>query len=176
MLVWQLRSAFDSLEQLPLIHHQHLLDLLNNQLLDTKTIRAGSNPATQLFICLLHLFCAARLDLEWNVAVVDIPRNAQIFFAAVNVEVADIRTDPTNTSYHISPDRLQASLPSNWSWEFFFSLDLSPNLCRYLSERFLRICLTFPSAFVRRAFWSRVVKLSGGIEPIWQLWLSLSCE
>ena len=36
MLVWQLRSAFDSLEQLPLIHHQHLLDLLNNQLLDTK--------------------------------------------------------------------------------------------------------------------------------------------
>ena len=76
------RAAFDSLEQLPLIHHQHLLDLLNNQLLDTKTIRAGSNPATQLLICLLHLFCAARLDLEWNVAVVDIPRNAQNFLCS----------------------------------------------------------------------------------------------
>ena len=44
------------------------------------------------------------------------------FSLPLNVEVADIGTDPTNTY----TDRLQPPPPSTWSWEFLLSLDLSP--------------------------------------------------
>ena len=153
-MLWQLRTAFDTIEQLPMDSIiNNLLNLLTYQLVYAKSIRSGSNPARQLFICLLHLFCAALLDLEWNaVAVVDIPRNAQSFLCS----------SECRGHQHWNGSHQHLISPLSWSDTSLYSINLImrislllgfvPEALRYLSEWFLRICLTFPSAFVRRAF------------------------
>ena len=102
-------------------------------------------------ICLLHLFCALLL---WsthvrsrNVAVVDVLRNAQIFFAT---ECRGRRHWDGSHQHLLSPPQTLSSI--NLIMRISSLLGFVPE--RYLSEWFLRICLTFPSAFVRAVGWS----------------------
>ena len=128
---------------------------------------------------------ARSVGRRWNVAVEfvgasleSVRREFSLQPVAANVEVAArIR----QRSHHHQNQPLligfEATPPSTWSWEFLFSLDLSLDISRYLSDWFLQICLTFPSVFVRsgRRGWS--VKVWGWhwanrtVVTISELWL-----
>ena len=157
--------------------------LPHNKLPDTEVV--WSQNLQHDLIRLLHLFCAVSRSaveccrgVRWSKFGI---RSTRVFFAASCSECRGRCKDPAEIPPPPESTLLigfEATPPSTWSWEFLFSLDLSLDISRYLSDWFLQICLTFPSVFVRsgRRGWS--VKVWGWhwanrtVVTISELWLA----